>query len=285
MAELPTPRIFDPDTSLITQWSKAAAKAAPLPAPYVAGFEAQGAQLRYIAARHNGDIDSPTLKTVKAAFDDFRPQVVIVEGVPNEGAASPGWYLEYARQKEQDGFKSGGGETAYAATLAAGSGIDFVPAEPTEGEKLTGLLARGYSAADYMGWSIAQLAATHPAINDENADEIINRNIASTARRAGIDPGGFDATAFKAWYEDKTGTSFAVATAKSEDLSPDRNGSALQKLTQAVDDVREPHIVKTIAAQMEKFDRVLVVYGSAHLVKQEPALRQMLGKPQYIKPF
>ena len=277
-------RIFEPDTSLIRQWSVAVAKAAPYPAPYVAAFGRDNAQLRYIAAKHHGDIASPTLKTVKQLFDDFKPQVVIVEGVPNEGVVSPSWYLQYARLHEKTGFRHGGGETAYAAKLAGDLGIDFVPAEPTDKVKLEGLLAKGYTAADFLCWNTCQLLHGNN-IGEKDAPHRLTSNLQNVARSAGLEPATISFDMFKVWYAEKMGQDFNPLAAAKDNMSPSKKGNFLQQLTQAVDDVREPHIVRTVAERMEKFDRVLVVYGSSHLAKQSPVLEKMLGKPEYMKPF
>lgn len=281
----PVKRVFRPDTSLIRQWSKAVEKEAPLAAPYVAAFGREDAQLRYVAAHHGGDIDSPTFRTVKQLFDEFRPQVVIVEGVPNEGKISPAWYVDFAREKAKTGFRQGGGETAYAAFLAYQSGIDFVPAEPMDSEKAAGLKAKGYSDMDYIGWSTAQVLTGSSRLTAENVSTLLPRIMEQSAKAAGLDPAPYTFEAFKNWYAEKTGNAFDFNESRKLNLSPDKDGTFLQQLTQAVDDVREPHIVKTVAAQMEKFDRVLVVYGSSHLAKQEKVYRRMLGKPHYQKPF
>ncbi len=53
----------------------------------------------------------------------------------------------------------------------------------------------------------------------------------------------------------------------------------------ATDNVREPHIVKTNAEQLGRFDRVLVVFGAAHAGKHEPVFNKMIGPVQHFKFF
>lgn len=276
--------IFEPDMSLIRAWSVTVAKAVPHPSPYVAAFGSGNSQLKYIAARHHGDIDSPTLRTVKSVFEEFNPQVVIVEGVPGAGVASPSWYLQYAKLHEKTGFRHGGGETAYAATLAASRGIDFVPAEPSDKAKCDGLIAQGFTMRDFLGWNTCQMLHGHKNLTAQSG-YLISQNIVNVTNAAGLPAHDFGIDEFKAWYAEKMRTPFSFDTVAKDNLSPSKNGTFMQRVTQAIDNVREPHIVKTVAEQLAKFDRVLVVYGSSHLAKQEPVLEKMLGKPQYSKPF
>ncbi len=133
---------FKPDHSLIREWDNALNDELPFVAPFVSAFQNDGKTLRYIASSHGGDVNSPTLKTVKQEFDDFPPDVVIVEGVPYNGETSPAWYLEHCREHAKDNYENGG-EGSYATVLAAERGTAFVGAEPTAWGLCNGLLLQG----------------------------------------------------------------------------------------------------------------------------------------------
>ena len=88
-------RKFEPDYSLIRAWNQKTAAALPFDGPFVSRFRAGSKQLHYVAAQHESGIASPTLQTVKREFDSFRPDVVIIEGVPYAGKISPSCCLDH----------------------------------------------------------------------------------------------------------------------------------------------------------------------------------------------
>ena len=282
----PSNPLFDPDVSLIRAWSKALEKTMPYPAPYVAAFGRENKQLRYIAARHGGGITSPTLQTVKQAFDDFKPQVVILEGMPNEGVVSPAWYLEHTRKQAAGDFRQGG-EGAYATVLAGERGIAFISAEPTEKQLLAGVLQQGFTREDMLGWYAGLMVHQNDRQGTLIAPEKIEKALNSYKRELGIEDVRFGMSELGAWYEQRMGRKFSLESLLADDMSPSGKAGAnfLQKVMRATDNLREPSIVQNVAEQLEKYDRVLVVFGSSHLAKQEQVYAKMLGKPQYMKPF
>ncbi|MEZ0224812.1 MAG: hypothetical protein ACAH83_09685 [Alphaproteobacteria bacterium] len=280
---------FHADYSKILSWDEGRENAPSVDEPFVSVFASGEKQLHYIAAKHGGDIDSPTLKTVKQEFDAFKPDVVIIEGAPNTGEKSPAWYLEYAREMEKSKF-AGGGEGTYAAVLAADCKIDFVPGEPTARELLEGMRAQGFTTQDLLGWHVAGMIKSRFAdgsIDDANADARIERTAQNRINEFGLKDVTFKADDFRRWYRDRMGKDFSLAGAAADDGAPSSRADAnfMQKIMAAADKVREPHIVQVIEEQLSQHDKVLVVYGSGHAIKQEPALESMLGKPKHLKMF
>ena len=97
----------------------------------------------------------------------------------------------------------------------------------------------------------------------------------------------FDYSKFYNWYSRRLGQSFSLQNLDKLEFDPSDlpNANFFQKVMRAMDMVREPHILKIIGEQLMEFNRVLVVYGSAHQVKHEPVLAKILGAPSYAKPF
>ena len=71
----------EPDISLVRKWDEAQRATFPFDGPFISRFSNDQTTLCYIASKHEGDINSPTLRTVKYAFDNFRPDVVVVDHV------------------------------------------------------------------------------------------------------------------------------------------------------------------------------------------------------------
>ena len=280
---------FKPDFSLIKLWDESLNQTLPYKAPFVSEFKKASRSLRFIAARHEGNTQSPTLKTVRSEFDRFKPEVVILEGMPNTGETSPNWYLTHCLSQQEDNFKSGG-EASYACTLAGKRNIKFVTGEPPLSELVTGIIGQGFELNDVIGWMIfCQLAQHSQAhdINEQSAENIayqISHNVSKSSNK-NIQP--WNIGTFNTWYQSKMGKRFSVQDIDTESLSPSTNDDAsfLQKVMNAADQIREPHILKVIAEQLSLHERVLVVYGAAHLGKQQHALSAMTSEPEHYKPY
>lgn len=279
---------FNPDCSLIKEWD-GAVSTLPCEAPFVSKFNLASKRLHYIAAQHGGDIDSPTLKTVKQEFDSFKPDVVIVEGIPNTGEKSPAWYLKHCGEQAKTNYAVGG-EGAYATVLAGERNIDFIPGEPSAQNLYEGILEQGYAREDLLGWQIAGMIKHRlnaGVIDESNMVELTEQWASSCLHEINQGNVRYNFGDFCNWYQDRMGRRFSLENIAADDGSPstDPNANFLQKMMSATDKVREPHILKIIAEQLEAHNKVLVVYGSAHAGKHEPVLKKMLGSVQYSKSF
>jgi hypothetical protein len=227
---------------------------------------------------------------VKHVFDRFRPQVVIIEGVANTGEVSPRWYLDYCKEEAKSGYAKGG-EASYSAALAAERKIDFIPGEPSARTMYEGIAQQGFTIADLLGWKIAvELQAAASSAGRLRKADAAKR--AETAARELLNELGkakrsYDFSKFCDWYKHRMGEPFSPRRIGSLDCSPSTAPGAnfVQRMMAATDSVREPHIVRMIAIQLSKHDRVLAVFGSGHLYKQEPVLAKLLGPAVHSKPF
>ncbi|MDZ4677044.1 MAG: IS3 family transposase [Oligoflexia bacterium] len=57
-----------------------------------------------------------------------------------------------------------------------------------------------------------------------------------------------------------------------------------QKISLVVTRIRDEHILQTIAELLNKYQRVLIIYGSSHYRLQHQALKVALGQPKDITP-
>lgn len=61
--------------------------------------------------------------------------------------------------------------------------------------------------------------------------------------------------------------------------APVKNGTFLLQLSVDIGKIRDYKIVDTIADAVTKYNRVLVVYGSGHIISQQFILQDMFGDP------
>ena len=86
---------------------------------------------------------------------------------------------------------------------------------------------------------------------------------------------------FKDWYHKTTGRDFSAENLRRGDIAPIaiENPNLLKRMGIAAMMAREKHLISFQTKMLLEHRRVLVVYGSGHLVYESELLEDMLGKP------
>jgi hypothetical protein len=246
----------------------------------VSKFDNDSKKLWFVAARHSDQENSPTFKTVKKAFDELRPQVIIIEGVEDTGVLSPPEYSKYVNRMASEHFKKGG-EPAYAAWLGIQNNIPYAPSEPTNLDIARSFEKKGQTRKDYAYFEIArflpQWKMTDTIHNWNDYKKEANKFAGYEFKNLGIHE-TFNFEDFLKWCRIQLGHDLNY-NAVVDDFSPqtDRNPTGMNRLSKEVDGSREPHIHEVTVRMLNQYDRVLIVFGSGHLVKHRAALTKLLG--------
>src|SRR5688500_14568334 len=80
---------FEPDLSLLEDWTEKAQLSEPCRTPFVATYTGASKSLRFIAAEHNQGPDTATVKLFKKSMVAAKPDLLILEGFPSEFGISP----------------------------------------------------------------------------------------------------------------------------------------------------------------------------------------------------
>ena len=149
---------FTPDLSLLRVSSLSDAHT--YPPVCVTSFEKDGCALHYINARHRrgpNSLDIPTIRTIDAAMEIFKPRSVVIEtgGWPT-GPHFATYLAElkdrYAKDTSLDNVES---EAAYTILLAQKNGVPTIlNGEPTNTETYRALRAHGYTPAEYQAYHV-----------------------------------------------------------------------------------------------------------------------------------
>jgi hypothetical protein len=117
--------------------------------PFVASYRKGNERLVFVGAHYAFEPNSPTMRVVKAGFNQFLPKVAILEGFPTVmGENPPPLVVEVRRYGTSDADESARSEATYAASLALAQGIPFIGGEPTRKEQTQVLKAKGFTDAD-----------------------------------------------------------------------------------------------------------------------------------------
>ncbi|MCP4849955.1 MAG: hypothetical protein GY899_18605 [Verrucomicrobiaceae bacterium] len=266
-----------PDFKLLKPRSDAEHRKLGGRAPYFAHYRKGNLELVFIAARHEPRMGSPTHRLIESVIEGFAPACVITEGLGSEEGFSPRVLLRDARRMKISGNLP---EPLHAALLASEKGIPFIGGEPPPSVTAQALRAEG-SEEDALGFLIVrhlgQVRREEPEAElDQKVRSMLPRMKERFALKAEMGLEGF-----KAWYLKTTGRAFRVANIDPEEVAPlaTKDAGLLRRMGIAVMLARERHLISLEVRLLGEHRRVLVIYGSGHLVYEDAILKDMLGPP------
>jgi hypothetical protein len=262
--------------------------------PFVASYRKGTERLVFVGAHHAFQPNSPTMRAVKAGFDQFQPEVVILEGFPTAmGENPPPLVADAHRYGTADADEFARSEGIYAASIALVRAIPFIGGEPTREEQNQVLKAKGFADADLAfsgllgAYSQALRSGDMPDTSAESLAKIYPRlaqNIKAPPNRGGLNLDAPTLEDFRERYKGMYGVDI-VADDKFPlriDVVNDNTRNGQQTKVNMM--TRDRHLLGLIEQQLAERHAVLVVYGGSHWATLSAALQERLGKPK-VKPY
>ena len=268
---------FSPKISLIKEWNTNLAQSSPQ-GPNLATFTKDNKSLYFLGARHEYGLNSATFINIKKIIEEFNPQVIIVEGIPDLTDEKKERINKLAYQCAQDNFKTCG-EDLFAIYLSLKNHIYWQSGEPKEAKLQEQLVLSGYPKKDiaffYLVRQIRELI-NEKSLNELNFDLVANNYLQEKAKYAGL-PAELNAHGFKKWYEEKMHKPFILSDIDSETTAPlvEPDASYLHRISAKIGLIRDQNLAQSIAEMLNKHQRVMVVYGHSHLLVQLDLLKNM----------
>jgi hypothetical protein len=259
--------------------------------PYVYSKKRNNKELKYISVVHTRSLNDSTAKLIKETIETFKPDIVIVEGVPT----SYGFDIEIQKQaidciKNIEISGRPCGERDYTLKVAADNKIPFIGGEP--GQEDERVYLTDYNEEEILFYYVARnlnqmIEAKLSNINSvrekndsqrifETIEDDYKKMLSQQLRSNDVNKPEYDFDKFKKWYSKSSGKGeFDPFKSQSSDYAPKNSGTELTELNKMsfqIDKAREPNILKTIQTQLNTYSKVLVVYGSAHLYKHKLVL-------------
>jgi hypothetical protein len=237
--------------------------------------------LYYINAQHVTGIDNPTCKTVREAVRVYKPELVIIEGLTTECGMSPASYMDYVHCEELPRHFPGG-EPAYASFLASEHRIPFIGGEPSDEEVFSSMAAKSYDTRDILAFyvlrQIPQWLQEHGVIEEVIFTELAARYLDQSSGHV-PEQASLTLDDFAAWYSAHKGECDDFLAIAPDDFAPYASPEAnyFQRLNYTLGIIRERHLDTLIADSLKTNDKVMVVYGDAHLVRSSPVFEKMFG--------
>jgi hypothetical protein len=255
------------------------------PQPLVAIYRKDDMALAFVGAAHGFTPQNPTLHAIDTAFAAISPAIVLLEGFPTVMGINPPPLVEEAHRygtAQADDYAKG--ECMYAASLALARSIPFIGGEPTRDEQVHALQRKGYTSADiffvYLVGDLKQALRAHSlaSVDDPKLRETYEFWSQAAVRDFKLAPMSFED--FSARYR----IAYGVEITRDAQLAQRPDGGApgdpTAPLQQDTGIVRDEQLLATIERLLKKNKRVLVVYGSNHLVTLSEVLKRRLGTPE-----
>jgi hypothetical protein len=262
--------------------------------PFVTSYRRGNEHLVFVGAHHAFQPTDPTMRAVKAGFDQFQPKVVILEGFPTVMGENPPPLVAQARQygtADADEFVRS--EVNYAASIALARAVPFIGGEPTREEQTQVLKAKSYTDTDLAfsallgAYSQALRSGDMPDTSGESLAKMYPRlaeDIKAPTNRGGSNLDAPSVEDFRERYKKMYGVDIV-----GDDRFPlridvvndnTRNGQQAKVAMMT----RDRHLLGLIEQQLAERHSVLVVFGGSHWATLSAALEKRLGKPE-VRPF
>lgn len=237
-------------------------------APYVWERKEGRKHIVVIGTSHLLDPQSPMYQRMAAIFERVQPQFILHESTVPDDLAT----------ETRDQAIRRGADLGFTVQLARQLGIPTESADAPAREELKELLAH-HSASEVFVYLVAtRLVGSYRNPNMKEAASEYPAFFASQIVGNGVSvQKGWESWAgFLREYRRIDGRSLAAKTWDPRLLDPTLNMGRLNAVARTSDALRDRYLLVAIRRSLQKYDRVVVVFGSAHVVALEPALEGVL---------
>jgi len=247
---------------------------------YIFELGSGGKKLLYFGSSHLVDPKDPMFEDIKARFDHFKPDMVYVEGMDDLVRAKD--EVKALLLKEGLDKTKEEGEPLFALKLGIDAGADFESPEPNRAQEINYLVGKGLSKPDIFNYyafrAIHGYLREHPLPSADECKKYLSPYLNRFRQASNWDPSELVA------LEQNVITNLDVTnhTFYREQVDPipwhGKNLTATNEVADQCSQYRDKYIFERIAEGLKTHDKIFVVYGSGHAVKQEPALKALFSE-------
>lgn len=237
--------------------------------------------IHYFGAFHRNDPSHPMFKQIQEEMDTFNPDIVYVEGVRALKNQTPEKLQKIKEEPLENFIKDG--ELWYTAKLAIDRNILVEMPEPEYKDEIEYIQQKGFEPEDifkyYMFRQLHQYQRklhNSPSFGMEHFEKYIQPYFARLREVSGWNAD------IHSVFESEFLKTMDLQNMRYYELQVDpipwkgKVETSLNEIARQSSHFRDRHIVERIAVGLENYNRLFIVYGSAHAVKQESALRELL---------
>lgn len=270
------------DPGLIRPWKTELAGEYPTDGPWIARHQNGPYELTYVAARHENEPGSPSIKLVSYLFKNCNFDYLVIEPIPHEAGESPEWFVKEV-SADTPGKVIPLGEAGWAVRLAKKHRVPFVGGEPGDAAILAGMKEKGYGELDLLAfYAIRQVPQWRR--EKQELKGLVERNVPGflthNCNKLNVSPCP-TLKDVQAWYKKGNGKEL-TGNLDSEETAPIEGGVFLtQRVSADVNFIRDRFTLALIEKLLGERKRVAVVYGASHYINLRKSFEAALGEAKF----
>jgi hypothetical protein len=238
-------------------------------------------KLCYFGSDHSNDPDDTLFVDIKNTFERVNPDLVMIEGWGSINNQKERAIDRFGKISEGEAKEKG--EPHFVLKLAIEAGVDFESPEPPLKAEVTYLIEQGFSHKDiffyYLYRQVHQYQREHGqklSVEDCLCDLKLEQSQFMQAS-------GLDEVEVDNYFSRFMSELDINDTQKYGDLAdpipwPEKEQTVYNEISSGSSQFRDEYIYERIVSCLDTHDSVFVVYGSAHAVKLEPALKALFAE-------
>lgn len=256
--------------------------------PYEYKLEKGDSALYYFGTLHTNSSENPIFSKVEQIIEDFRPDLVIVEGSAYlRNPETKKYALESLKTASRNEIIQSRGEMTFTIKIAYEKGIEVDSPDPTDEVIANFALKIGATKEEIFLANCCQMILQWIRIENGKPSlfQYLNDYISDIKESFKWDDFEFSFENFKNIHEkllkkaiNESDYDFYYKITAPIVFDGDwKNQSIVSKTTAIFSKARNQIIVTEIEKLRSKYKRIFVIMGSGHAVMQEPALRQIFN--------
>lgn len=237
-------------------------------------------KLVYIGVPHSNKPEHPLFAEIQDKFNELQPNMVLFEGRRYVNAEKEKYANHYKSETLEETKNEG--EPTFVLKLAVDAGIDFESPEPSFQKEINHLIERGFSQKDiytyYMYRVIYQYQRSESSLSVSGCREYLQKYMERFRSDSQWNVDLLIALETDMFAEIGTGDNGRFKRMIDPIVRQGKEYTAVNKISAESGLYRDIYIFERITEGLKKYNKVLIVYGSAHAVVQEPALRAYFEK-------
>jgi hypothetical protein len=246
---------------------------------YMFDIEKGDVRIVYVGSEHVHDSENKVFSEIRKKFDTLRPDVVYVEGIERLNTHPEQVTAALIKMSEENACNEG--ENIFTAKLAAHAGIPCYSPEPKFADEIAHIENSNFAHRDIFNFYVYQMVYQYQRMHQERKLEecvkYIKDFVKDFRRVSHWDDAEISSLEQSVLEELDLDNVEKYATAVDPIPWEHRTQTATNQISRASSSFRDEFIFEQIARGAQTHKKILVVYGSAHAVTQEPALRAFLA--------
>lgn len=238
----------------------------------------------FLGVKHTNDPQDPIFQHIKDKLDNQKPDLIIVEGMPSINSQSRKDLQKRMPTLPDAELIQRYGEAFYTAKLAIDRGIKVVSPEPSDELAVQYIEQQGIPRDAIFAQRVSALIAQYDRTQlKSNIEAYVAPYLLEMSKQFKWDDYDFSLERFKVIHQEIFGVPYQPENLSFYKIASDpvpwegKPYGLTNKASAAWGEYRDRYMVEQLQKYLNEFKKLFIVYGSAHALIQESALRKMMS--------